>query len=127
MTGTIQANRKGAPYSIKKPKYTKTTVAYKKKKRMLLPWKAKRIVTLLSSYDNAETASKRRILPGGKEIMVQKLNVVINYATSMGAVDRVDHYASTYCFMRKSAKIIFLVNGDVCNQFIHPLPSDDED
>ena len=39
--------------------------------------------------------SKRKLLPDGKEFIVQKPNIVINYTVSMGVVDRIDNNAFT--------------------------------
>ena len=71
-----------------------------------------------------------RLLPDGKEIMVWKPNVVINYTTSVDSVDQVHHYASIYCFTWKSqmvAKINLLGNGNFFNEFIFPLTNYDEE
>ena len=70
---------------------------------MLLVGKDMKFVTIFSNGYSVGMKSKRIILLGGREIMVWNPNVVINFTTSMGFEDRVDHYASAYCFMRKSS------------------------
>lgn len=105
LTGTILTNRKELPCLIKKPKFhKKSTVAYRKGNTLVLAWKDKRIVTSLTTWDNAGITPVKRILRGGVEVTVKKPNVIINYIKYMGGVDRADQYASTYCFLRKSLK-----------------------
>ena len=58
----------------------------------------------MSNWDNAGLTTVKRILRGGIEVNVKKPNVILNYIKYMGGVDRVDQYASTYCFLRKSLK-----------------------
>lgn len=53
LTGTFKANRKGIPTFMKKPKFTdKKTFVSKKGKIMFLAWKDKRIVSLLSTWND---------------------------------------------------------------------------
>lgn len=105
ITGTIKINRKGIPDPIKKPRFgVNKSIAYKKGRTMMLSWKDKRVVTLLSTSDSAGFITKTRFLRGGEQQNVDKPKVVVNYTESMGGVDRADQYASTYCFLRKSLK-----------------------
>ncbi|KAK1336349.1 hypothetical protein QTO34_004155 [Cnephaeus nilssonii] len=105
LTGTIMPNRKDNPPVIKHPKLMKgEIVAFRDENVMLLAWKDKRIVTMLSTWDTSETESvERRVHGGGKEIVL-KPKVATNYTKFMGGVDIADHYTGTYCFMRKTLK-----------------------
>ncbi|KRT80794.1 hypothetical protein AMK59_5365, partial [Oryctes borbonicus] len=102
LTGILKINRKSIPDSRKKPKPSKNkSVAYKRGQTMLLFWKDKRVITLLSISDSAGFVTKiLRKFGKGVEQNVEKPKVVINYATSIGDVDR-------HCkllFLRKSLK-----------------------
>ncbi|KAK1330554.1 hypothetical protein QTO34_010744 [Cnephaeus nilssonii] len=80
LTGTIMPNRKDNPPIIKHPKLMKgEIVTFRDENVMLLAWKDKRIVTMLSTWDTSETESvERRVRGGGKEIVL-KPKVVTNY------------------------------------------------
>ena len=59
LTGTILTNRKELPDSIKKrqlPK-EKSIIAYHRNNNVILAWKDKRIITLLTNYHNAEIST----------------------------------------------------------------------
>ena len=46
------------------------------------------------------------------------------YGAYMGAVDRAEHYCTSYSFTRKTLRWwrkFFLANGGVCGKFFHPL------
>lgn len=51
LTGTILINRKELPDAIKKPKFPKdkSTISYRRNNNLVLAWKDKRIVTLLTN------------------------------------------------------------------------------
>ncbi|KAI4481598.1 hypothetical protein M0802_013908 [Mischocyttarus mexicanus] len=105
LTGTIQTNRKGIPTSLKKPKLRENkTVAYKRGNTMLLAWRDKRIVTLLSNWHNAGMITTNRFIRGGTNEVIEKPKVPVGYTKSIGGVDRADQYASSYCFMRMLLK-----------------------
>ena len=105
LTGTIKIDRKGIPDPIKKPKFGENkSIAYKKGRTMILSWKDKRVVTLLSTSDSAGFITKTRFVRGGEQQNVEKPKIVVSYTASMGGVDRADQYASSYCFLRKSLK-----------------------
>ena len=59
---------------------------------------------MLSTASNSVVSSVHKVGRGGADFVYEKPEVVLNYTKSMGAVDRADQYASTYCFMRKSLK-----------------------
>jgi hypothetical protein len=69
LTGTILTNRKELPNEIKKPKFfKKSMVAYRKDNALVLVWKDKRIVTYLTTWDNAGITPVKRILRGDVEV-----------------------------------------------------------
>lgn len=105
LTGTIKTNRKGVPITFKTPKFgNKKTLAYRKNNNIILAWKDKRVVTMLTNWCDAGGTIVKRFQRGGVEIAVNKPNVVLKYIKFMGGVDRADQYTSTYCFLRKSLK-----------------------
>lgn len=106
LTGTIKTNRKYLPTTIKKPQFVRDrkTVAYRKGKTLVLAWKDKRIVTLLSTRNEAGLTSVDRRVRGGELVRIQKPKIVIDYTKNMRGVDRADQYAATYCFLRKFLK-----------------------
>ncbi|XP_017791899.1 PREDICTED: LOW QUALITY PROTEIN: piggyBac transposable element-derived protein 4-like [Habropoda laboriosa] len=110
LTGTIKTNRKYLPMVIKKPRFVRgrKTVAHRKGKTLVLAWKDKRTVTLLSTYNEAGLISEYdtidRRVRGGELVSIQKPKIVIDYTKNMRGVDRADQYAATYCFLRKSLK-----------------------
>ncbi|CAK9832783.1 PiggyBac transposable element-derived protein 4 [Anthophora retusa] len=119
LTGTLKINRKYIPAVIKKPAVTKnnTVAAYRSGDILLLAWKDKRIVTILSSYDTSGTKIIKRKVKEGGTVNISKPNVIINYNMNMGGVDKADQLASSYCFMRKSCKWwrrIFFWGLEVC-------------
>ncbi|CAK9832768.1 PiggyBac transposable element-derived protein 4 [Anthophora retusa] len=106
LTGTILTNRKELSDEIKKrhiPK-GKSMIAYRRNNNVILAWKDKRIVTLLSNYHSAEMSTVGRILRHGVQTVISKPNPITNYTQFMGGVDLADQYCSTYCFMSKSLK-----------------------
>jgi hypothetical protein len=105
LTGTIMTNRKNLPTAIKKPKLKQSEVlSYGSDDTMVLAWRDKRVVTMLSNWHSNETRVVNRIKRGGIEEEIVKPEVVIDYTKYMGGVDRADHYTSTYCFLRKTLK-----------------------
>lgn len=79
-------------------------MAYRKGKTLVLAWKDKRIVTLLSTCNEADLISVDRRVRGGELVSIQKPKIVIDYTKNMRGVDRADQYAAPYCFLRKSLK-----------------------
>lgn len=119
LTGTISTNRKYVPSMIKKPALTKsnTVAAYRSGDILLLAWKDKRIITILSSYDTSATTTIERRVKQGSTINISKPNVITNYNMNKGGIDKADQLASSYCFMRKSCKWwrkIFFWGLEVC-------------
>ncbi|KAL2735720.1 piggyBac transposable element-derived protein 4-like [Vespula squamosa] len=96
LTGTISTNRKYVPVVIKKPAVTKnnTVVSYRSGDILLLAWKDKRIVTILSSYDTSGTTTIKRRMKQGGTFNIIKPSVIINYNMNMGSVDKADQLAN---------------------------------
>lgn len=143
ITGTIVRNRKGLPPQVrasKKVKRSNTRLtnratnpiklkrgeikAFRKDdKYSLLIWKDTNDVTMLTTLYDASTQEVRRIKKGGSVEIVQKPTVVCKYNESMGGVDLMDHYISSYPFIRKSIKwwrkiFFWLVETAIVNAFI---------
>lgn len=79
-------------------------LALKKNNTVVIAWKDKRVVLLLSTYHGADTAQSMRYKAGGATEEVTKPVAVLNYTAKMGGVDRADHYCASYNFSRKSKK-----------------------
>lgn len=77
---------------------------YRSDEIVLLSWKDKRVVTVLSTWDTSATRNINRRVRGGGFIELEKPIAIINYNKYMCGVDIADQYTSTYCFMRKSNK-----------------------
>ncbi|KAI4477629.1 hypothetical protein M0802_014674 [Mischocyttarus mexicanus] len=98
LTGTIKTNRKYIPVVIKKPAVTKnnTSTAHRSGDILLLAWKDKRIVTILSSYDTSGTTTIQRRMKDSSTVKTIIPNVITNYNMNMGGVDKADQLASSY-------------------------------
>lgn len=93
------------PQEIKKPKSTiNNRIALRKHNTLVLAWKDKKVVTMLSTSDTAKIAQVNRKIRSGGEISIDKPDIALNYTKSIGGVDRADHYAMSYSFLRKSLK-----------------------
>ncbi|KAG5900137.1 hypothetical protein JTB14_012810 [Gonioctena quinquepunctata] len=98
-TGIIMSNRCGLPEDIRRKRLRlplPDTVTYMKdEKIMLLMWKDKRNVHVLSTFHAAETQLVQRIKRTGQIEEIQKPIAIIDYTKNMGAVDRADHYIAS--------------------------------
>ncbi len=78
---------------------------FRHRELMALQWMDKRIVTMLST---AHKGSKHEVtlVPSKNPAQppISKPNVIVDYTKHMGAVDRADHFISSYQFMRRSKK-----------------------
>lgn len=128
LTGTVMLNRKGLPPSTKKKnaiKLAKHEVrAYRKDDCVLvLLWKDKRTVSMLSTYHNSSNQVVVRNAKGKEREIVTKPTVVCEYNKHMGGVDLADHLLSSYSFTRRSVKwwrkmFFWLLEVAVTNSFI---------
>ncbi|KAF2348717.1 PiggyBac transposable element-derived protein 4 C-terminal zinc-ribbon [Trinorchestia longiramus] len=119
--GTLRLNRKDVPRSVNEAKLKKTEVATAfKNKTMVLKWKDRREVTVLSTiHDDAmvKTVSRR-----GLE--TEKPKVIVDYNANMGGVDLSDgllhHYTTARLRMKKFYLKIFryLLDMSVLNAYI---------
>ena len=95
-------NRKDVPAVMKNPKLNKgEKVAYRNNENiLLLAWRDKRLVTMLSTWSTSKSEPVRRKVRGREEEeMVEKPSVIANYMKNMGGVDTADQYCATYCFL----------------------------
>lgn len=105
ITGTMQLNRKYVPEIIKEPKFrNNNTFACRSGNLLLLAWKDKEIITMLSSWYSSEMESINSRLHGGATVFKYKPKMVIEYDKYMGCTDKADQYSNSYTFLRKSHK-----------------------
>lgn len=121
IVGTVRLNRKDLPKYVKETKLKKgETVSAYRNKVIVLKWKDKKDVTLLSSiHDNSmQTTTTKR----GKE--KQKPQLVASYNAHMGGVDLSDnlicHYTTAKNRMKKYYRKVFRHTLDmaVLNSFV---------
>jgi len=62
------------------------------------------VVTMLSTRDTAKITQVNKKTPAGQTVSIDKPNIATNYTKYMTGFDRADHYAASYCFLRKSLK-----------------------
>lgn len=121
--GTMRSNRKEIPVQFQQKKLKKgEIIAYQRGKTMILKWKDKRDICLLSTIHNAEMKeTNKRDLQGN---VIKKPQVVLDYNDTMGGVDRLDQHLHDYPIARKRGKkyykkIFFhLLDISVWNSFI---------
>ena len=121
-------NRKDVPAVMKNPKLKKgEKVAYRNNENiLLLAWRDKRLVTMLSTWSTSKSEPVRRKVRGRKEEMVEKPSVIANYMKNMGGVHTADQYCATYCFLRMTLKWwrklffwgleVSIINASVCGK-----------
>jgi len=100
VVGTMRTNRKGFPDFVKRARLKKgETVAAFHKKQMIMKWKDKRDVVLVSTFhdDSMENVTIR-------QGVIQKPSVVFDYNKNMGGVDRNDGQLQSYKLARERLK-----------------------
>ncbi|XP_011135111.1 piggyBac transposable element-derived protein 4 isoform X2 [Harpegnathos saltator] len=107
LTGTISINRKGISKRIRKCKLAiGQSIAYRREKTLLLAWRHKRVVTMLSTKHTSGmlTRPKERFSrePNSGEQLITKPRVIFDYTDNN--VNTADQYAVSYCFIRKTLK-----------------------
>ena len=125
LTGTVMKNRQGLPLSSKqrlKMQHLETRAWVKNEEVVFLMWQDKRQVFMLSTCFGAETEDIERRAKGGIET-IEKPTMIVSYTKFMGAVDRADHYMSSYAFTRKSLKwwrkmFLWLLEVAIVNSYI---------
>ncbi|KAM7302856.1 hypothetical protein ISCGN_018364 [Ixodes scapularis] len=97
--------RKNMPQQLKKKMKKGDVVAYRQGNSFMdLAWQDKRQVTMLSSAHNPSMKAVTRTQAHGQTVTLQKPVVICDYTENMGAVDRANHYCTSYAFSRKSLK-----------------------
>jgi len=100
VVGTMRTSRKEFPDFVKRarPKKGETVAAFCKK-QMIMKWKDKRDVVLVSTFhdDSMENVTARQGL-------IQKPSVVFDYNKNMGGVDRNDGQLQSYKLARECLK-----------------------
>ena len=124
LTGTVQANSKSLPKAVKSLKLRNDEMkVYRHPVNVLtLACQDKRLVLMLSTWHNGDMAPHWRWVKGRREA-VEKPVVISDYTEHMGAVDRCDHYCSSYSFTRKTQKwwrktFFWLLEVCLVNSFI---------
>lgn len=127
ITGTVMTNRVGLPIGLKRDqkKMTRGQMFAKRKGDLLvLSWKDKRVVTMLTTKHKGsqqEMTSVQSKWPN--QPPTDKPNMVLDYTKHMGAVDRSDHIISSYQFLRKSKKwyrkmFFWLLEVSIINSYV---------
>lgn len=98
--GTINLNRKEVPNYVKAKKLKKgDTVAFRRGKALIMKWKDKKDVSLISTIHNTEMCAANTFT---EEKLKPK--VVVDYNDTMGGVDRADQNLAPYAIPRKYGK-----------------------
>lgn len=127
LTGTVMTNRTGLPPGLKQAqKKMKKGDMFSNRKgdTLVTSWRDKRVVTMLSTnnvgskHHMIEVPSKWPSQPA-----IPKPQVVLDYTKHMGAVDRSDHFISSYQFLRKTKKwyrkmFFWLLEVAIVNSYI---------
>ena len=101
--GTVKANRKGLPKEELKRRLDRGQhVAWGQNELMVLKWKDKKDVHMLSTCHN-ETAETGRV-EWATGAAVRKSKVIIDYNKYMGGVDRSNQFMPYHSFDRKTSK-----------------------
>ena len=125
-TGTVMRNRQGLPAEIKRNlKLKKYEVASwsLQNKEVVVAWQDKRTIYMLTTYYSPATQMQQRRIRKGEVEEFPKPTAIVEYTKHMGAVDRFDHYCSSYAFTRKSLKwwrktFFWLLEVAVVNSYI---------
>ena len=103
VVGTMRTNRKEFPEFVKKATLNKgQKVAAFRKNQMIMKWKDKRDVVLVSTFhvDSMENVKPR-------QGVIQKPAVVLDYNKNMGGVDRNDAQLQSYKLARERIKKLY--------------------
>lgn len=74
----------------------------RRSKILVLLWRDKRIITMLSSYDTGSMITTSRVTLGVNQIDITKPQVALNYNNFMGEVDQM----GSLCFFTKIIKMM---------------------
>lgn len=108
LTGTVMPTRVGMPPNLKnetKKMKKGDILSQRNGDTLVVSWKDKRIVHMLSTNNKGSKADMTNVQSKWPEKPpTAKPNVVIDYTKHMGAVDRSDHFISSYQFIRRTKK-----------------------
>lgn len=111
-TGTLNTTRKFIPKFIKKPVFINETktVACRADNIMLLAWKDKKIVTVISTANKSGSCLVSRKKYDKSETIISKPNVIVDFTKYMRGVDRADQLGALLFkeITKMVAQIIFL-------------------
>lgn len=104
LLGTIRSNRRGLPKSIvnKKLKVGEVVAAQNPDGVVVMKWRHKRDVMLLSTKHDASLASTGRL--NRQKETVHKPKAIIDYNKSKQGIDLSDQMSSYHCFLRRSVR-----------------------
>ena len=101
--GTMRVHRKEVPSEMQKAKLKKgEIIAFQRGKVMVMKWRDKKDICLLSTVHNPEKVRTDKIGKDGNNIVKPK--VVVDYNDTMGGVDRLDQHLHDYPVTRKRGK-----------------------
>lgn len=122
---TVRTNRLQTSNKTKVQKMKKGEIrGYRNRELMALQWMDKRVVTMLST---GHKGSNREVtlIPCKNPALPPKSkpDVIVDYTKHMGAVDRADHFISSYQFMRRSKKwyrkiFFWLLEVSIVNSYL---------
>lgn len=101
--GTLRSNRKDLPQEFAKTKTKKgESLAFQRKKLMVMKWHDKKEICLLSTIHNPEKVPTVKKDNEGNTVMKPKL--VVDYNNTMGGIDRLDQQLHDYQIAKKRGK-----------------------
>lgn len=108
LTGTVMTNRSGMPPGLKaKGKKMKAGDIYSQRKgsTLVLSWKDKRVVHLLSTFSKGSMKHVTNVpSKWPNKPPNAKPHVILDYIKHTAGVDRSNHFISSYQFMRRTKK-----------------------
>ncbi|XP_054259947.1 piggyBac transposable element-derived protein 4-like [Macrosteles quadrilineatus] len=108
LTGTVMPNRVGLPPRLKaigKGLKKGEIVSKRKENTLVLSWKDKRTVHMLSTFSKGSKHNTTDVpSKWPNKPPTAKPHVILDYIKHMGGVDHTDHFISSYQFMRRTRK-----------------------
>ncbi|XP_046666454.1 piggyBac transposable element-derived protein 4-like [Homalodisca vitripennis] len=108
LTGTVMPTRKQMPPDLQATtkKLKKGEIISQRNGNILVvSWRDKRVIHMLSTHGKGSKSGVTDVASRWpNKPPVTKPNVVVDYTKHMGAVDRSDHFISSYEFMRRTKK-----------------------
>lgn len=99
-------------------------IAFRNHELLAMKWMDKRVVSMLSTAHKGSKQDVSIVAPKNPaNDPILKPNVIVDYTKHMGAVDRADHYISSYQFMRRSKKwyrkvFFWLLEVSIVNSYL---------